>query len=179
MAERLRSSCVFVCIRLLASRSRCRRLLETSRDDVFAIGDVRSASIKRVAAAVGEGAQVAAALHGFWPRRGRRQHSNARSMPICQSGTSQRWCRETRRRGAGARSSTRSSNTTAAGPTRHSGYSQRCSLPTIRPAEPRNAQPRNRLSRETRPASPMKIRRGAGTNEVSAGNDRPETDVKG
>jgi len=44
-----------------------------SRDGVFAIGDARSASIKRVAAAVGEGAQVAAALHGFWPRRGRRQ----------------------------------------------------------------------------------------------------------
>jgi thioredoxin reductase (NADPH) len=31
---------------------------------VFAIGDVRSGSAKRVAAAVGEGAQVAALLHG-------------------------------------------------------------------------------------------------------------------
>jgi thioredoxin reductase (NADPH) len=40
-----------------------RRLLETSRDGVFAIGDVRSGSTKRVAAAVGEGAQVVAALH--------------------------------------------------------------------------------------------------------------------
>ncbi len=30
---------------------------------MFAIGDVRSGSIKRVAAAVGEGAQVVAALH--------------------------------------------------------------------------------------------------------------------
>jgi thioredoxin reductase (NADPH) len=39
--------------------------LETSRRGVFAIGDVRSASIKRVAAAVGEGAQVVAALHTF------------------------------------------------------------------------------------------------------------------
>jgi thioredoxin reductase (NADPH) len=37
--------------------------LETSRRGVFAIGDVRSSSIKRVAAAVGEGAQVVAALH--------------------------------------------------------------------------------------------------------------------
>lgn len=37
--------------------------LETSRDGVFAIGDVRSGSTKRVAAAVGEGAQVVAALH--------------------------------------------------------------------------------------------------------------------
>ncbi len=32
---------------------------------VFAIGDVRAGSIKRVAAAVGEGAQVVAALHGY------------------------------------------------------------------------------------------------------------------
>ena len=40
-----------------------RRPLETSRDGVFAIGDVRAGSIKRVAAAVGEGAQVVAAIH--------------------------------------------------------------------------------------------------------------------
>jgi thioredoxin reductase (NADPH) len=39
--------------------------LETSRRGVFAIGDVRSTSVKRVAASVGEGAQVVAALHGF------------------------------------------------------------------------------------------------------------------
>jgi thioredoxin reductase (NADPH) len=42
-----------------------RRLLETSRPGVFAIGDVRCGSVKRVAAAVGEGAQVVAALHAF------------------------------------------------------------------------------------------------------------------
>jgi thioredoxin reductase (NADPH) len=42
-----------------------RHLLETSRRGVFAIGDVRAKSIKRVAAAVGEGAQVVAALHAF------------------------------------------------------------------------------------------------------------------
>jgi thioredoxin reductase (NADPH) len=42
-----------------------RRLLETSCSGVFAIGDVRSGSVKRVAASVGEGAQVVAALHGF------------------------------------------------------------------------------------------------------------------
>jgi thioredoxin reductase (NADPH) len=42
-----------------------RRLLETSCPGVFAIGDVRSGSVKRVAASVGEGAQVVAALHGF------------------------------------------------------------------------------------------------------------------
>ena len=39
--------------------------LQTSRRGVFAIGDVRSGSVKRVAAAVGEGAQVVATLHGF------------------------------------------------------------------------------------------------------------------
>ena len=37
--------------------------LETSRPGIFAIGDVRAGSVKRVAAAVGEGAQVVAALH--------------------------------------------------------------------------------------------------------------------
>jgi thioredoxin reductase (NADPH) len=42
-----------------------RHALETSRRGVFAIGDVRATSIKRVAAAVGEGAQVVAALHAY------------------------------------------------------------------------------------------------------------------
>jgi thioredoxin reductase (NADPH) len=42
-----------------------RRAMETSFPGVFAIGDVRSGSIKRVAAAVGEGAQVVATLHSF------------------------------------------------------------------------------------------------------------------
>jgi thioredoxin reductase (NADPH) len=37
--------------------------LETSVPGIFAIGDVRAGSTKRVAAAVGEGAQVVAALH--------------------------------------------------------------------------------------------------------------------
>jgi thioredoxin reductase (NADPH) len=40
-----------------------RHALETSPRGVYAIGDVRSGSVKRVAAAVGEGAQVIAALH--------------------------------------------------------------------------------------------------------------------
>jgi thioredoxin reductase (NADPH) len=39
--------------------------LETSVPGVFAVGDVRSGSVKRVGGAIGEGAQVAAALHGF------------------------------------------------------------------------------------------------------------------
>jgi thioredoxin reductase (NADPH) len=40
-------------------------LLETSRRGVFAVGDIRSGSVKRVGAAIGEGAQVVAALHAF------------------------------------------------------------------------------------------------------------------
>jgi thioredoxin reductase (NADPH) len=39
--------------------------LETSVPGVFAVGDVRSGSVKRVGSAIGEGAQVVAALHGF------------------------------------------------------------------------------------------------------------------
>ncbi|HEX3953114.1 MAG TPA: FAD-dependent oxidoreductase [Stellaceae bacterium] len=42
-----------------------RGALETSLLGVFAIGDVRAGSIKRVAAAVGDGAQVVAALHAY------------------------------------------------------------------------------------------------------------------
>jgi thioredoxin reductase (NADPH) len=42
-----------------------RHTLETTRRGVFAIGDVRAKSVKRVAAAVGEGAQVVAALHTY------------------------------------------------------------------------------------------------------------------
>ena len=48
-----------------------RHPLETSRAGVFAIGDVRSGSVKRVASAVGEGAQVVAALHRALAAAGR------------------------------------------------------------------------------------------------------------
>jgi thioredoxin reductase (NADPH) len=47
-----------------------RHALETSRAGVFAIGDVRSGSVKRVSAAVGEGAQVVAALHAHLAQTG-------------------------------------------------------------------------------------------------------------
>jgi thioredoxin reductase (NADPH) len=43
--------------------------MATSREGVFAIGDVRAGSVKRVAAAVGEGAQVIAAVHECMARR--------------------------------------------------------------------------------------------------------------
>ena len=42
-----------------------RRALETSRAGIFAVGDIRSGSVKRVATAVGDGAQVVASLHQY------------------------------------------------------------------------------------------------------------------
>jgi len=42
-----------------------RGAFETSLSGVFAIGDVRCGSVKRVAAAVGEGAQAVAAVHAY------------------------------------------------------------------------------------------------------------------
>ena len=45
--------------------------LETSIPGVFAVGDVRSGSVKRVGGAIGEGAQVVAELHGYLAERTR------------------------------------------------------------------------------------------------------------
>jgi len=56
-----------------------RRTLETSRRGVFAIGDVRSGSVKRVAASVGEGAQVVATLHAFLGTPERAQPATAKN----------------------------------------------------------------------------------------------------
>ena len=47
------------------AQGRARLPLETSLPGVFAIGDVRAGSIKRVATAVGDGATVIALLHGY------------------------------------------------------------------------------------------------------------------
>jgi thioredoxin reductase (NADPH) len=44
--------------------------LDTSLAGVFAIGDVRSGSTKRLAAAVGEGAQVISTIHGYLAQTG-------------------------------------------------------------------------------------------------------------
>jgi thioredoxin reductase (NADPH) len=57
-----------------------RRALETSMDGVFAIGDVRAGSTKRVAAAVGEGAQAIAAVHEFLSDAGSRAPAWSRSV---------------------------------------------------------------------------------------------------
>jgi thioredoxin reductase (NADPH) len=50
---------------VLTGREQGRRLLETSRSGVFSVGDIRSGSIKRVAAGVGDGALVVANLHDY------------------------------------------------------------------------------------------------------------------
>ena len=61
-----RTDCDVVEVRLPSwSRRREPFLLETSRPGVFAAGDVRAGSIKRVASAVGEGAMTVAFVHEF------------------------------------------------------------------------------------------------------------------
>jgi thioredoxin reductase len=47
-------------------------LLETSRPGVFAAGDVRSGSVKRVASAVGDGSVAIRQVHEFLEAEGRR-----------------------------------------------------------------------------------------------------------
>ncbi len=49
----------------MAVNGRAVQALETTVPGVYAVGDVRSGSVKRVGGAIGEGAQVVAALHGF------------------------------------------------------------------------------------------------------------------
>ncbi len=51
--------------------------LETGVPGVFAIGDVRSGSVKRVGAAIGEGAAVVAQLHSYIAKQ---QHST--TLPL-------------------------------------------------------------------------------------------------
>jgi thioredoxin reductase (NADPH) len=53
--------------------------LETSRRGIFAVGDVRSSSVKRVAASVGDGAQVVAAIHSYLAKQA--EAAPAMAMP--------------------------------------------------------------------------------------------------
>jgi thioredoxin reductase (NADPH) len=55
----------FVLTGLDAGRDHHPRALETSVDGVFAVGDLRAGSTKRVAAAAGEGAAVVAQIHAY------------------------------------------------------------------------------------------------------------------
>jgi thioredoxin reductase (NADPH) len=52
--------------------NRVPHVLETSRRGVFAVGDVRAGSVKRVASAVGEGSIVVSAIHAFLAEAGPR-----------------------------------------------------------------------------------------------------------
>ena len=52
-----------------ADAEKGRQPFETNRHGIFAIGDVRSNSVKRVASSVGEGAQVVAAIHAYLAER--------------------------------------------------------------------------------------------------------------
>ena len=64
--------------RTTTRRPAMRRPLETTLPGVFAIGDVRAGSIKRVATAVGDGATVISLVHGYLaehPREPRRRWS--------------------------------------------------------------------------------------------------------
>jgi len=48
-----------------SSENGYRSMLETGREGVFAVGDVRSGSVQRVASAVGEGAIAVRLVHEF------------------------------------------------------------------------------------------------------------------
>jgi thioredoxin reductase (NADPH) len=65
-----------------ASCANDRLPLETCRPGIFAVGDVRSGSVKRVAAAVGDGAQLVAALHTYLARERPETTTLAAEIPI-------------------------------------------------------------------------------------------------
>jgi thioredoxin reductase (NADPH) len=54
--------------------------LETGVEGIFAVGDVRCGSVKRVGAAIGEGAAVVAQLHAFLAQRGSTPASATRAQ---------------------------------------------------------------------------------------------------
>jgi thioredoxin reductase (NADPH) len=56
--------------------------METSRSGVFAVGDVRACSVKRVAASVGDGAQVVAAIHAYLAKQREAPQVAAQPMPV-------------------------------------------------------------------------------------------------
>ncbi len=47
------------------ARANAENPLQSSVPGVFAVGDVRAGSVKRVGGAIGEGAQVVAAMHRY------------------------------------------------------------------------------------------------------------------
>jgi thioredoxin reductase (NADPH) len=61
-----------------------RQTLETSRAGIFAVGDIRSGSTKRVATAVGDGAQVVVGLHKYLAggEQGRARPPGSQPLPV-------------------------------------------------------------------------------------------------
>jgi thioredoxin reductase (NADPH) len=59
--------------------------LETGIQGIFAVGDVRCGSVKRVGAAIGEGAAVVAQLHTFLARRGAAPAGESRAAATAAS----------------------------------------------------------------------------------------------
>lgn len=55
---------------------------ETSRRGIFAVGDVRSGSVKRVAASVGDGAQVVAAIHRYLAQQAENPETIQLQVPV-------------------------------------------------------------------------------------------------
>jgi thioredoxin reductase (NADPH) len=64
-----------------AGRRDVPRPLETSVPGVFAIGDVRHGSVKRVGGAIGEGAAVVSQLHAYLEELAQRQVGNSERQP--------------------------------------------------------------------------------------------------
>ena len=64
-AGRAAAETVITGARLAEGDNRSPSPLESSISGVYAVGDVRSGSTKRVGSAIGEGAQVVQAIHGF------------------------------------------------------------------------------------------------------------------
>jgi alkyl hydroperoxide reductase subunit AhpF len=79
----------FVLTHAAASNAATGSQFATSLPGVFAVGDVRSNSVKRVASAVGEGAQAIAAVHSFLASVGHRVGAHRHAVPIAkiESGT--------------------------------------------------------------------------------------------
>jgi thioredoxin reductase (NADPH) len=64
--------------------SRSPLLLETSVPGIFAVGDSRAGSVKRVASAVGEGAMAVHLVHRFLAES-TEQHNNGWTSPLASS----------------------------------------------------------------------------------------------
>ena len=62
-----------------------RRPLESSVAGVFAVGDVRARSVKRVGGAIGEGAQVVASLHDYLAQAQERSEVSSATCPFCHT----------------------------------------------------------------------------------------------